>query len=83
MSDMITVIKGNVELYVPEEQKDRYLKLGYSVVDANGKIVEEATPTDVAFLQSKVRELLDENAKLKAELADAKKKPTATAKKSN
>lgn len=69
----ITIRKGNVELNVPEDQKDRYLKLGYSVYD-NGKLVEEAPINDIGALQLKVSALLTENAKLKDEIAKLKAK---------
>lgn len=71
----ITIVKGNIELNVDEDQKDRYLKLGYSVVDSSGKIIEEAPLTDVGALQHKVSELIAENERLKAEIAKLKKAP--------
>lgn len=70
--DTIKIVKGNIELDVPADQKDRYLKLGYSVIDNNGKIVEEAPIADVGALQSKVSVLLEENTKLKSENAKLK-----------
>ena len=68
---MITVRKGNIELDIADEQKDRYLKLGYSVFEGD-KLVEEAPTTDVGALTSKIIELTTENAKLKAENAKLK-----------
>lgn len=62
----ITIRRGNTELTVPEDQKERYLKLGYSVYE-NGKMVEEAPLKDAGALQRRVSELLQENASLKAE----------------
>ena len=70
----ITVRKGNVELTVPAEQKDRYLKLGYSVYEGD-KVVEEAFPDDVEVLKAKIIALMDENAELKKKL-EAKPKTT-------
>lgn len=64
--DSITVRKGNVELHVPEDQKERYLKLGYSVYDGD-KLVEEAPTNDVGVLLAKVKSLETENAQLKKE----------------
>jgi cell division protein FtsB len=69
----ITIRKGNVELNVPLDQKDRYLKLGYSVYEGK-KLIEEAPTTDVGVLQSKVASLLAENKELKAEITKLKKK---------
>jgi hypothetical protein len=40
---MIKVKKHNREIYINEDVKDRYLKLGYSVIDAIGKVIEEPT----------------------------------------
>lgn len=76
----ITVIKGNVELDVPADERERYVKLGYSVIDkATGKIIEEAPITDVGALQVRVAELVAENTKLKAEITKLKgEKKTAS-----
>lgn len=60
----ITIRKGNVELTVPEDQKDRYLKLGYSVYEGN-KLVEEAPSNDIGALQAKIARLNSENDKLR------------------
>lgn len=73
----ITIRKGNTELTVPEDQKSRYLSLGYSVYEGN-KLVEEAPTQDVGVLQTKVASLMAENEKLKAEIAKLKPKKTAT-----
>lgn len=76
----ITIRKENVELTVPEDQKDRYLKLGYSVY-SDGKLVEEAPINDVGALRLKVSELealvkqKDEEIK-KLKQASAKQKQT-------
>lgn len=69
----ITIRKGNVELSVPAEQKDRYLKLGYSVYEGN-KLVEEAPSDDVGALRAKISQLIAENDKLKAENKKLKSK---------
>lgn len=62
---LVLVRKGNVELNIPADEKDKYLKLGYSVYEGN-KLVEEAPTTDVGALTAKVIELTAENEKLKA-----------------
>lgn len=78
MSD-ITVRRGNVELTVPEDAKEKYINLGYSVIDPEtGVIIEEAPSNDVGFLQNKVAKLLEENEALKAEIAKLKSKKPAT-----
>lgn len=62
----ITVRKGNVELHVPEDEKERYLKLGYSVYNGD-KLVEEALTEDVGVLLTKINTLETENERLKKE----------------
>lgn len=47
----ITIIRGNVVLDIPAEQKEYYMNLGYSVIDEKGNVVEAAIPTDLATLQ--------------------------------
>lgn len=71
--DTIKILKGNVELDVPADQKERYMRLGYSVVDNEGHIIEEAPLQDIGALQGRVAELLSENSALKAEIAKLKK----------
>lgn len=67
----ITVRKGNVELHVPEDEKERYLKLGYSVYNGD-KLIEEAPTNDVGALLAKINSLETENAQLKKENAKLK-----------
>lgn len=67
----ITIRKGNKELHVPEDQKGRYLALGYSVYEGD-KLVEEAPTNDVGALQAKIAKLIAENESLKAEIAKLK-----------
>lgn len=67
----ITVRKGNVELHVPEDQKDRYLKLGYSVYDGD-KLVEEALTEDVSVLLAKIASQKDTITKLEKEISKLK-----------
>ena len=62
----ITVRKGNVELHVPEDEKERYLKLGYSVYNGD-KLIEEAPTNDVGALLAKINSLETENSQLKKE----------------
>lgn len=78
--DTIKVLKGNVELDIPAYDKDRYKKLGYSVIDNNGKVIEQAPITDVGTLQVMVAELQAENAQLKEEISKLKAKKPATTK---
>lgn len=73
----ITIRKGNVELTVPEDQKERYLNLGYDAYDEAGNLIAEAPTTDVQALQAKIVDLLKENSELKAELEKAKPKKSS------
>ena len=66
------VRKGNVELNIPEDEKERYLKLGYSVYDGD-KLVEEALTDDVSALTTKILSLEAENKQLKKEIATLKR----------
>ena len=76
--ELITVLKGNEELDIPVEQKERYKKLGYHVIDKQtGAILEAAPLTDVASLQGLVAKLEAENAALKAEVQKLKTKGTS------
>ena len=73
--ELITVVKGNEELDVPVEQKERYKNLGYHVIDKeSGKVLETAPLTDVASLQSLVVKLENENKALKEENQKLKSK---------
>ena len=73
MIELITVLKGNEELDVPADQKERYKKLGYHVIDKqSGKVLEKAPLTDVASLQNLVVKLEKENKSLRDELQKLK-----------
>ena len=78
--DKIQVRRANVILDVSPEDKKYYMDRGFSVIDTQGNIVEEAMPTDVGALQVLVTELKKENAELKAKLA-TKNAPKKTAEK--
>lgn len=67
----ITVRKSNVELHVPEDQKERYLKLGYSVYDGD-TLVEEAPTEDVGVLRTRIKQLEADNDRLKKEVTKLK-----------
>lgn len=83
--DRIMVKKANVVLEVEPEEKDLYVSQGYSVLDENGKVIEEALPNDVNALKIIIGQLQKEIAELKkaAEKPAEKEKPKAsTSKKS-
>jgi len=75
--EKITVVRGNEELDIPADQKERYKKLGYHVIDKQtGRVLEKAPLTDVAQLQSLVVKLENENKALKDEIQKLKKPAT-------
>jgi hypothetical protein len=82
--ELITVVRGNEELDVSADQKERYKQLGYHVIDKQtGKVLEKAPLTDVAALQNLVVKLESENKALKDEIEKLKKpakKQTASTK---
>lgn len=85
--DKITVQRANVILDISPEQKDYYLSQGYSVINANGLVIEETRALTVDALNRKVAELQqklkekeaaiqkmgEEMIKLKAQLQPVKK----------
>lgn len=73
------VKRANVVLEVKDDTVPYYLNLGYNVIDEQGRIVQEAIPSDVGTLRkfyieakAKIKELEDriaelESSKVKAE----------------
>lgn len=70
----IKVRRGNSSLFVAEDEKQRYLDMGYNVITESGKVVEKSTAKDVVTLRERCDELEVENATLKKQLNDVKKK---------
>lgn len=79
----ITVRKGNTVLDIDSEDKGYYMDKGYSVIDAGGRVVEEAMSQDVASLQLEVMKLKKENEELKKALAEKKEQPAEVKKPAN
>lgn len=48
---MAKVERGNVILRVDDKDVQRYLLLGYNVIDEDGRVVKSAIPTDLRTLQ--------------------------------
>lgn len=76
----IRVQRANVILDIRQDEKARYMEMGYSVIDTKTcKVIEEALSNDVNTLRTEVislRKTLAEKDKEIAELkAKAKKKP--------
>lgn len=65
-------IKDNKVYTVDEVTKNTYLSQGYDIIDDNGEIIERNPAATVPY--SEYAKLLDENEKLKAELAKNAKK---------
>ena len=66
----IRVERGNVVLYVFEEERRHYLQLGYNVTDEFGNIVEESVPRDLGTLQRYYVESKKKIADLEAKVAE-------------
>ena len=64
----VMVRRGNVVLSVPEIDAENYLAKGYDILGLNGNVVKESVPNDVPTLQAKLKDALEENARLKAEI---------------
>ena len=61
------VRKGNKILSVSEDSIERYVKMGYSVIDSNGEIVTKAVPVDNNQLKLEYTRMSEEIDSLKAE----------------
>ena len=79
---MVNVRRANVLLTIPEDDLNKYMSQGYSLVDGRGNIIKESIPNDLVQLQKaytehteiikqKDSEIADLRAQLK-ELAEAK-----------
>lgn len=78
---MAKIQRGNVVLRVKDEEVQRYMTLGYNLVDEDGNILQAAIPNDFGVLRkayidhtAKIAELEETVAKLTKELADANNK---------
>ena len=74
---MAKMQKGNVIVEVADSQVDRYINLGYDEIDKNGRILRQSIPIDIGPLKAayakhvaRIKELEDENLKLKAQVED-------------
>jgi len=78
---MNIVQRANVVLKVRDEEVDKYLARGFSLLNENGEVIRSATPNDLAtFKEAYIRqskEIEDLNSQieeLKAELEKARQK---------
>ncbi|MEK4453902.1 hypothetical protein [Paenibacillus sp. FSL L8-0506] len=78
---MIYAVKGNKQLQIDDAERDTYLKLGYDIATQEGNrldVVETSPSKTVPYKDhtkalATIESLEAENAKLKAELVEAKK----------
>ncbi len=76
---MPTVENKNVVLTVSENELERYLNMGYNIIDDNGNVVKESVPRDLGVLQkayqyhkTRINELEEEVKRCKAQIKDLK-----------
>lgn len=70
--------KGNKVYSVTEQTKTQYLADGFDIVDDNGRIIDVAPNKTVSYAEYK--RVVDENAKLTAEIKKLKKVSTGVEK---
>lgn len=67
---MAVVCNGNVYLTVDNDEAEKYMSKGYSLVDERtGKIIKQSVPTEIGPLKKLYSEQLEINEKLTAEIA--------------
>ena len=67
---MAEVCQGNVYLTVEEDEIDKYLAKGFSLVDERtGKIIKQSIPTEIGPLKKMYSEQVELNQKLASEIA--------------
>ena len=67
---MIKVRKANKMLSISEDAKDRYLAMGFSVIDESGKVIQEAVPVDVNQLKLGYAKISEEAKTLRGKVAE-------------
>ena len=77
---MVKIQRANTVLDIEDEDVERYVNLGYNVIDNKGNILREAIPNDVGVLQRayienrrKIEQLEKQIKELQVKLQDAKK----------
>ena len=71
---MVDVQRANVFLTIPEDQIDKYMAKGFSVVDANGKVIKQSVPTELGQLQKAYSEHVETIKHLNSEIANLRAK---------
>lgn len=54
---MKTILKGNRQLTIQDEQLSDYLEKGYSEVDESGEVITKGKPTDMKSLEKDYKKL--------------------------
>lgn len=76
---MPIVENKNVVLTVSESELERYLNMGYNIIDDNGNVVKESVPRDLGVLQkayqyhkTRINDLEEEVKRFKAQIKGLK-----------
>ena len=64
------VQRANVILRIDDDSAQKYLNLGYNVIDEKGKVLKEAIPSDIGTLRKCYVEHLNKIAELEARIAE-------------
>lgn len=80
---MARVERGNVVLDIKDTEVQRYLDLGYNVVDEKGKVIKACVPTDLATLRKAYIEHTAKIAELEATIKSLQTKPAKATSKKN
>lgn len=69
---MVDVQRGNVFLTIDEEDIEKYMAKGFSVVDAQGRVIRQSIPTSLSELQKAYSEHVNIIKEKDAEIAALK-----------
>ena len=69
---MAQVQRANVILTIPNEDVDKYMAKGFSLIDKSGKVIKQSVPTELGQLQKAYSEHVAYIKKLESELAALK-----------
>lgn len=76
---MAKVKRANVILHIDNDEVDRYVSLGYSLINENtGEIIVKGMPTDIGEIKNEYMRLSEENKALKARIKELENKDTDT-----
>lgn len=67
---MVNVRRANVLLTIPEDDLNKYMSQGYSLVDGRGNIIKESIPNDLVQLQKAYTEHTEIIKQKDSEIAD-------------